>query len=148
MVGIVDPRSFTTLTERPADDRGQAYLPPNFANRLIAMGGFETTDCSKAVGPRNRFGDVPRNDALDAPPLLKNFQRSPVVPGGRAVAVRRQDRARRRQGPHLLKARRLGTEGSTPLTGRRRWRVAQARDTLVSMRVDADRSGRTASRGA
>ena len=39
VVGMVDPRSFTNPTERPADDRGQAYLPPNFANRLIALGG-------------------------------------------------------------------------------------------------------------
>ena len=28
VVGLVDPRSFTTVTDRPADDRGQAYLRP------------------------------------------------------------------------------------------------------------------------
>ncbi len=118
VVGIVDPRSFTTPSERPADDRGQAYLAPNFANRLIAMGGFETTDCSKAVGPRNRFGDVPRNDALDAPPLLKNFQRSPscLVAGpslydGKIVPQAGKGRTSLKPAP-------LGTEGSTPLTGR------------------------------
>ena len=30
------------------------------------------------MGPRNSFGDVPRNDALNAPPVLKNSQRSPA----------------------------------------------------------------------
>ena len=118
VVGIVDPRSFSSSAERPADDRGQAYLAPNFANRLIAMGGFETTDCSKAVGPRNRFGDVPRNDALTAPPLLKNFQRSPscLVAGpslydGKIVPEASKGRT-------ALKTPDSGTEGSTPLTGR------------------------------
>ena len=65
-------------SERPADDRGHAYLEPNFANRLIAMGGFETTDCSKAGRPRQPVRRRRPNDAIGAPPLIKNFQRSPV----------------------------------------------------------------------
>jgi len=118
VVGLIDPRSFSSSAERPADDRGQAYLPPNFANRLIKLGGFETTDCSKAVGPRNQLGDVPRNDALDALPLLKNFQRSPacLVAGpslydGRIVPRATKDRT-------AVKPPDKGFEGSTPVTGR------------------------------
>jgi virulence factor Mce-like protein len=118
VVGLIDPRAFTTVGDRPADDRGQAYLPPNFANRLIAMGGFETTDCSKAVGPRNRYGDVPRNDALDAAPLLKNFARSPscLVAGPTLYDGKIVPRADK--GRTSLKAAPMGTEGTTPLTGR------------------------------
>ena len=118
VVGIFDPRSFQTVSQRPADDRGQAYLAPNFANRLIAMGGFETTDCSKAGRPVNRFGDVARNDAIGALPLIKNFQRSPacLVAGPSAYDGKIVPRADR--GRTSLKAPPLGTEGSTPLTGR------------------------------
>lgn len=118
VVGIVDPRSFSSSSERPADDRGQAYLPPNFANRLIALNGFETTDCSKAVGPRNRFGDVPRNDAINALPLLRNFQRSPacLVAGPSLYDGKVVPQAGK--GKTALKAPPRGTEGSLPLTGR------------------------------
>ena len=75
------------------------------------MGGFETTDCSKAVGPRNRFGDVPRNDALTAPPLLKNFQRSPscLVAGPSLYDGKIVPQATK--GRTALKARRLGHRG-------------------------------------
>jgi phospholipid/cholesterol/gamma-HCH transport system substrate-binding protein len=118
VVAIVDPRSFTTYNARPAEDRGQAYLPPNFANRIIALGGFETTDCRNAVGPRDSYGDVPRNDALDALPLLKVQQRSPscLVAGkslydGRTVPSASKNRT-------AYKPPDKGTEGTLPLTGR------------------------------
>ena len=118
VVGLIDPRSFTTYTSRPPEDRGQAYLPPNFANRFIALGAFETTDCSTAVGPRNQYGDVPRNDAIDGPPLLKVQQRSPpcLVAGRSLYDKRIVPSARAGQAP--LKKPQKGIEGELPTTGR------------------------------
>lgn len=118
VVGMIDPRSFTTYSSRPADDRGQAYLPPNFANRFLALGSFETTDCSKSVGPRNRFGDVPRNDALDGLPILKSFQRSPpcLVAGSSLYDGKSVPSAAR--GKTAVKEPPRDAEGSLPVTGR------------------------------
>ncbi len=118
VVGIVDPRSFQTYTKRPPEDRGQAYLPPNFANRLIALGGFDTTDCSNAVGPRNALGDVPRNDALDAPPLLKQQQRSPTCLVATKSLYDNKDVPTARRGQAPFRPAPKGLEGTTPLTGR------------------------------
>ena len=111
VVGMVDPRSFTNPTERPADDRGQAYLPPNFANRLIAMGGFETTDCCKAVGPRNQLRRRAAQRRADRAAAAEELPALPLVPGGGPVAVRRQDRAAGDQGPHRAEAAGLGHRG-------------------------------------
>jgi phospholipid/cholesterol/gamma-HCH transport system substrate-binding protein len=118
VVAMVDPRSFNSYTSRPPEDRGQAYLAPNFANRIIALGGFETTNCSNAVGPRDAYGDVARSDAIGAPPLLKTTQLAPscLVAGkslydGSIVPSAAKGRT-------ALKPPDRGTQGSLPLTGR------------------------------
>jgi ABC-type transporter Mla subunit MlaD len=115
-VGLIDPRSFTT--KRPPEDRGQAYYAPNFANRVSALGAFETTDCSNSVGPRNQFGDTPRNDALNAPPLLKTTQRSPpcLVAGKSLYDGQIVPSAKRGQAP--LRKPDTGTQGELPVLGR------------------------------
>ena len=76
------------------------------------MGGFEATDYSKAVGRGNRFGDVPRDDTLDALPPLKNFQRSPscLVAGPSLYDGKIVPRADK--GRTSLKAAPLGTGGA------------------------------------
>ena len=84
VVPLVDPRSFQTFTERPEFDRGNAYLQPNFANRIIALGAYESTDCATARGARGRYGDVKQDDALDVPPPQRTAERRPAcfVAGG------------------------------------------------------------------
>lgn len=77
-VAAIDPRSFERFVERPEFDRGNAYLQPNAFNRVIALGAFESIDCSNAQGPRGRFGDVPQEDAVDVPEPLKTFSRRPA----------------------------------------------------------------------
>lgn len=74
---LFEPRSFTRFTERPDFDRGNTYLPPNEFNKIQPLGAYDSTDCSKAIGPRNRYGDVPRNDALDVPDPAKAYARRP-----------------------------------------------------------------------
>ena len=64
---LFESRSFERYTERPEHDRGHVYLPPNEFNRIQPLGGYDSPDCSRAIGPRNRYGDVPQNDALSAP---------------------------------------------------------------------------------
>ncbi len=78
VVPLVDPRSFMTFTERPEFDRGSAYLQPNFANRIIKLGAYESTDCATALGPRNTYGDTKPDDALDSPPPAQITARRPA----------------------------------------------------------------------
>ena len=118
VVPLVDPRSFMTFTERPEFDRGNAYLQPNFANRIIALGAYESTDCRTAIGRRNSYGDVKPNDAVDSPPLLKVERRRPacLVAGpslydGRVVSIPRRGRIPRREPPR-------GPAGSLPVERR------------------------------
>jgi len=84
VVPLVDPRSFTTFTERPEFDRGNAYLQPNFANRIMRLGAYESTDCATARGPRNSFGDTKPDDAVGVPPPIQIAARRPacIVAGG------------------------------------------------------------------
>ena len=56
---LFESRSFERFTERPEHDRGHAYLPPNEFNRIQPLGGYDSPDCTRAIGPRNRYGDVP-----------------------------------------------------------------------------------------
>jgi virulence factor Mce-like protein len=74
---VASPQMFTQLPNRPEFDRGNAYLQPNFIQRYTALGSLEAFDCSKAVGPRNRFGDVKGNDAVNAPAQTKILARRP-----------------------------------------------------------------------
>jgi phospholipid/cholesterol/gamma-HCH transport system substrate-binding protein len=79
IVAMIDPRSFQTFTERPEFDRGDSYLQPNFANRVIALGAYENTDCSKAVGVRSdQYGDVQQNDAANMQEPAKTLARRPA----------------------------------------------------------------------
>ena len=75
---LFESRSFERYTERPEFDRGHVYLPPNEFNRIQPLGGYDSPDCSKAIGSRNRYGDVPPNDALTTPAPAKEQLRRPV----------------------------------------------------------------------
>jgi virulence factor Mce-like protein len=116
---VFDNTSFESFDERPERDRGNAYLQPNVFNRVLALGTYEASDCSRAVGPRNRYGDVPQDDALDvAVPALKPFSRRPACvqagPGlrdGRFFDLTERGRAPLKDPPR-------GTEGSLPTAGR------------------------------
>jgi virulence factor Mce-like protein len=74
---LFEPRSFQRITERPEFDRGHTYLPPNEFNRIQPLGAYDSPDCSRAIGPRNRYGDVPPNDALTTPSPAKEQARRP-----------------------------------------------------------------------
>ena len=65
---LFESRSFERYFERPEFDRGHTYLPPNEFNRIQPLGAYDGPDCTRAIGPRNRYGDVPPNDALSVPP--------------------------------------------------------------------------------
>ncbi len=75
---LFESRSFERFLERPEFDRGHTYLPPNQFNRIQPLGAYDSPDCSRAPGKRNRYGDVPPNDALDTPPLAKELVRRPA----------------------------------------------------------------------
>lgn len=75
---LFEPRSFERFTERPEFDRGHVYLPPNEFNRIQPLGAYDNPDCSHAIGPRNRYGDVPQNDALSTPAPAKEQARRPA----------------------------------------------------------------------
>ncbi len=75
---LFEPRSFERFTSRPEHDRGNVYLPPNQFNRIQPLGGYDSPDCTRAIGPRNRYGDVPPNDALSVPAFAKEFARRPA----------------------------------------------------------------------
>jgi hypothetical protein len=75
---LFEQKSLERYFDRPEFDRGHTYLPPNEFNRIQPLGAYDSPDCSRAIGPRNRFGDVPQDDALDAPPLLKMTARRPA----------------------------------------------------------------------
>jgi phospholipid/cholesterol/gamma-HCH transport system substrate-binding protein len=116
--GIVDSRSFEYLNRgrRPEWDRGNAYLQPNAFNRALAIGTYESTDCSNAAGPRNRFGDVSPNDALNVPEPAKTSARragcavvGPSLFDRRFFSIPERGRTEVRRPPR-------GTEGSLPLT--------------------------------
>ena len=75
---LFEPRSFERFTERPEFDRGHTYLPPNEFNRIQPLGGYDSPDCSRAIGPRNRYGDVPQDDALSTPAPFNQLARRPM----------------------------------------------------------------------
>jgi hypothetical protein len=115
---VFDNTSFERFVERPDRDRGNAYLQPNVFNRVLALGTYESSDCSNAVGRRNRFGDVAPNDALDTAGPLKPFARRPacIQAGPGLLDGRFFDLAQR--GRPLVKEPPRGTEGSLPIEGR------------------------------
>ena len=76
---LFESRSFERYTERPEHDRGHVYLPPNQFNRIQPLGGYDSPDCSRAIGPRNRYGDVPQNDALVVPAAGQGVRPPPRV---------------------------------------------------------------------
>ena len=72
-IGILtDPKNFEPYFERPAFERGNAYLQPNALNRAIALGGFESFDCDPSGG------EVPNaEDAEDTPAPLNSSEKAP-----------------------------------------------------------------------
>lgn len=70
--GVVDAQSFNKFSKRPDRERGQSYLAPNSLSRAIGLGGFESFDCNPAGGEQKK-----PNDAIGAPPLLKDGQKRP-----------------------------------------------------------------------
>ena len=47
---LFESRSFERFTERQELDRGHAYLPPNEFTRIQPLGGYDSPDCSRAIG--------------------------------------------------------------------------------------------------
>jgi len=72
-IGILtDPKNLMAFFDRPAFERGNAYIAPNALNRAIALGGIESFDCDPSGG------EVPNaQDAESTPPPLKNSQKAP-----------------------------------------------------------------------
>jgi phospholipid/cholesterol/gamma-HCH transport system substrate-binding protein len=75
---LFEAKSFERYFDRPEFDRGHTYLPPNEFNRIQPLGAYDSPDCTRAIGPRNKFGDVPLNDAVDVPFPAKFFARRPA----------------------------------------------------------------------
>jgi hypothetical protein len=75
-VGIIESTSFTRHMKRPDSERGNAYLSPNALQRAIALGTFESFDCSPV--PNGQLANP--EDAENANPVQKDsLKRAPCL---------------------------------------------------------------------
>ncbi len=90
VVPLVDPRSFQTVVERPEFDRGNAYLQPNFASRIIGLGSYESTDCATASGRQERLRRREAGRRAERRRRREGVRPASGLPPGAGLALRRQ----------------------------------------------------------